>query len=196
MKCYGAHLFGILERPLPLVADTRNELAPRQLPLSPSAKSLWKPFYNHIESRLGAGGELDPVRGLANKLPEHAARLAAVLALVRDIDAGEVSAAEMAAGIELVQHYVAEGLRLYGASRVSGRLREAQRLLGWLLTSWPEPQISLPDIYQRGPNAIRDKVTASELVGLLVEHGWLVPLPGGAIVAGVRRRDAWGIVRG
>jgi hypothetical protein len=82
---------------------------------------------------------------LANKLPEHAARLAAVLALVGDVEAAEVGSGEMEAGIALAQHYAAEGLRLFGASRVSADLREAQQLLVWLRTKWPEPLISLPD---------------------------------------------------
>jgi hypothetical protein len=38
-----------------------------------------------MEQRLGASGELEPVRGLANKLPEHAARIAAALTLVENM---------------------------------------------------------------------------------------------------------------
>ena len=63
----------------------------------------------------------------------------------------------MAAGITLAQHYVTEALRLFEASRVSDDLRLAQKLLTWLLVSWSENFVSLPDIYQKGPNAIRDK---------------------------------------
>jgi hypothetical protein len=101
MKRYGARLLDILERPLPLAEGTRNELAPRTLPLSPGARKLWIAFANHVEVRLGAGGELEPVRGFANKLPEHAARIAAVPALVDDIEAGEVGTDKMEAGIAL-----------------------------------------------------------------------------------------------
>jgi len=69
-------------------------------------------------------------------------------------------------------------------------------LLDWLLGTWDEPAISLPDIYQRSLNAIGDKGTAEKLVNILEEHGWLVKIPQGAVVAGQRRRDAWLIVRG
>jgi hypothetical protein len=193
---YSAHILEILRRELPLVPGTTNTLAPRTVSLSPQAKELWRKFYNHIEALIGAGGELEPVRGLANKLPEHAARMAAVLALVRDIESTEVSGKDLAAGVELAQHYAAEALRLHGASRVSEDLREAQRLLDWLLHSWsPEPAVSLPDIYQRGPNSIRDKAKAEKLVRVLAEHGWLVAIPGGATIKEVRRRQAWRIVR-
>jgi hypothetical protein len=36
---------------------------------------MWRAFADHIEPLIGPGGDLEPVRGLANKLPEHAARL-------------------------------------------------------------------------------------------------------------------------
>jgi Protein of unknown function (DUF3987) len=147
MKRYDARLLEILERPLPLAAGTQNTLAPSVLALSPEASSLWKGFYNHVEGRVAAGGELEPVRGLANKLPEHAARLAAVLALVRNIEAGEVRSGDMAAGIELAQHYAAEALRLFAASRVSAGLQLADRTLKWLRAHWTrKPAVSLPDI--------------------------------------------------
>jgi hypothetical protein len=195
VKRYCARLIDILERPLPLAAGTRNVLAPRALPLSQRARDTWTGFHDYIEARLGSGGELEPVRGLANKLPEHAARIAAVLALVSDADVFEIAASEMERGIALSEHYVSEALRLFGASRVHPDLSLAQRLLNWLLTVWREPIISLPDIYQRGLNAIRDQTTARRLVNILEDHRWLVRMENGGEVAGKWRRDVWRIVR-
>jgi hypothetical protein len=197
IKQYSSRLLKILELRLPVPDEKKqNELAPRALPLSSAAKALWVAFYNHVEHLLGSGGELEPVRGLANKLPEHAARIAAVLTLTNDIHAGEVTDLDMEAGITLAQHYAAEALRLFGASRVTNEIREAEKLRSWLLSTWPDPKVSLPDIYQLGPNSIRDAASARRAVNLLVEHGWLVPVPGGAIIAGTFRRDAWFILRG
>jgi hypothetical protein len=132
---------------------------------------------------------------LANKLAEHAARLAAVLALVDDIHSSEVSSSEMTAGVKLAEHYAAEALRLLDSSRISAELMLAQRLLTWLIRTWQDSAISLPDIYQRGPNAIRDQAAARRMVGILEEHGWLSKIPGGAVVGEQHRRDAWKIVR-
>jgi hypothetical protein len=190
MKRYGARLLYILELPLPLVAGTQNTLAPRALPLSLEARRLWIGFYNHVEKRVGSGGELEPVRGLANKLPEHAARLAAVLSLVRDIHAAEIACAEMQAGIDLTQHYAAKALRVFGASRVSADLQLAQQVLGWLRSRWNGLAVSLPDIYQRGPGAIRDKAKATGIVAILEDHGFLIRIKGGANIEGKWRRDA------
>ncbi len=119
-----------------------------------------------------------------------------MLTLVRDIGAGEVAAAEMAAGIELAQHYAAEALRLHGGGQVSAELRLARQALDWLLQHWPEPTISLPDLYQRGPFAIRDSKTARQVVATLEGHGWLARITQGAEIAGTRRREAWRVVRG
>jgi hypothetical protein len=195
LKRYGARLLVILETPLPLASGKTNELVPRPLPLSLKARKLWSDFADHVERAVAPNGDLETVRALANKLPEHAARLAAVLTLVRNIDAGEIANAEMQAGIKLAEHYAAEALRLFGVSRISRDLRLAGRLLDWLLNQWAEPNISLPDIYQRSLNAIGDKATAGKLVGTLEDHGWLARLPQGAVVAGQRRRDAWRIIR-
>jgi hypothetical protein len=76
-----------------------------------------------------------------------------------------------------------------GAARVNADLHLAQRLLEWILHQWNEPAISLPDIYQRSLNAIRDQATARRLVTLLEDHGWLVKILEGAIVGGFRRRE-------
>jgi len=196
IKRYGECLLDIFEMPMPLRAGTRCELEPRPLKLSPDARRLWIGFYNHVERRVGAGGELEPVRDLANKLPEHAARIAAVLTMVRHIHAGEVASAEMEAGIALAQHYATEALRLFGASRVSSRICDAQRLLDWLVNTWKESLVSLPDIYQRGPNSIREMATARSAVEVLEEHRWLVPSAAGHVVNGKTRHDVWRIIRG
>jgi hypothetical protein len=193
IKRYGAIVLGILETPPPLVAGSRQELDPRPLPLSPRARTLWVQFLDHIELQLKPGGDLDSIRGLANKLPEHAARLAGGLTLVGNLDAGEIELAEMQAGIALAEHYSAEALRLFGSSQVTAELREATRLLDWLLSGWEERAISLPDIYQRGPRGIRDNATAKKLVAILEDHAWLRRIPEGATVAGQQRRDAWRI---
>jgi hypothetical protein len=196
LRRYGARILGILERPLPLKPETVNELQPRPLSLSSVARGLWIQFADHVEQAVAPNGALECVRGLANKLPEHAARLAGALAVISNADAGEIAASEMEAGIALAEHYAAEAMRLFGGAAISAELRLARRFLHWLHEGWDEEAISLPDAYQRGPNAVRDKATAKKLFEILVDHGWLEPIAGGAVVAGQQRRDAWRIVRG
>ena len=195
LRRYEGRLLDILEAQLPLAESKTNELAPRRLPLAAVSRRAWIAFADHIENQIGPDGALATVRGLANKLPEHAARLAAALALVDDLSAGEISAEHMAAGIELAQHYAAEALRLFEVGKVSTDLMLAQKLMNWIQAEWTEPAISLPNIYQFGPNAVRDAVTARKLVDTLEEHGWLKKSRVPMVVTGQKRRDAWVIVR-
>jgi hypothetical protein len=74
-------------------------------------------------------------------------------------------------------------------------LRLAQKLLVWMQIKWTEPCISLPDIYQRSLNAIRDKNTAERIVSILENHGWMVKLKGVHVIGGERRRDVWSIIK-
>jgi hypothetical protein len=194
LKAYGDNLLDILKRPLPLKANKINELAPPALVFSESAAGRWTDFVGHIEDQIGEGGPLAPIKGLANKLPEHAARLAAVITLVANINAAEIDEARMKDGITLAEHYAGEALRVFEASKTNADLVLAKRVLDWIHQQ-QEPAISLPDIYQRGPGAIRDKATAKRMVTVLADHGWLIPILEGAEVAGHWRREAWRIVK-
>jgi hypothetical protein len=195
IRRYGARLLSILEAPMPMAEGKRNELAPRRLPLSPPARATWIAFADHIEAQLGEAGAMAPIRPLANKLPEHAARIAAVLTLVHDLAAAEVSAETMEAGIELAQHHAAEALRLDAAGKVPEKQQAALRLLDWIKNTWCEDLVSLPDITRLGPNAIRSRDMAKATVATLVEAGWLVHVQGGAEIRGERRREAWRLAR-
>jgi Protein of unknown function (DUF3987) len=67
LKRFGARLLEIMQARLPLVGGKANELKPRQLPLSQAARSLWIGFADYIERALAPDGELEAIRGLANK---------------------------------------------------------------------------------------------------------------------------------
>ncbi|MBR1197807.1 DUF3987 domain-containing protein [Bradyrhizobium sp. AUGA SZCCT0158] len=195
MMAYENHMHEILRRQLPLAVGKANELEPRVLRLSADAHTLQNNFADHIERQIGPNGELKPISGLANKLPEHAGRLAGVLTIFENPDAHEISQDFMARGIMLAQHFAGEALRLFQGARIDADLRHAARLLDWLHNSWNETNISLPDIYQRGPNSIGSRETALHLVRILETHAWVVKLPGGAVVGGEPRRDVWRIIR-
>lgn len=190
LKFYGTRLLSILESPLPLATEKSNELQPRRLSLAPDARALWIVFADHVEKQLAAGGAYEPIRGLANKLPEHAARLAGVLTLVDRLDAPHVSAEHMAQGIDLAKHYASEALRLHAAGASNPTLMRAEQALEWCRAQ-PGGVIALADLYQKGPHAIRDAATARNAVKILLDHGWLVEVTGGAQVKGQNRREVW-----
>jgi hypothetical protein len=131
MRRYFAHTMGILEAPLPLAAGTVNELNPRRLPLGPSAKPTWVAFHDHVETLQRPHGELAGVRAEASKTAEQAARLAGVLTLIDDLDAGQVSLPHLEAGIELAQFYLGEAIRVRLSTGDNPAIVLAEKVLTW-----------------------------------------------------------------
>jgi hypothetical protein len=119
----------ILKEPLPLVQG-KKELIPRLLSLSEGASKLWTHYADHIEKQIGPNGPLELIKGLANKLPEHAARMAGVLTLIHNIESLEIDTNHLAKAIELSDFYANEALRIY--NQVRPDLILAQKLLDWL----------------------------------------------------------------
>jgi hypothetical protein len=191
---YSIRMEHFLGTPLPLAEGKPNELQPRKLPLSDAAKALWIEYVNTVEMAMGPMGAYEPIKGLANKLPEHAARLAAIIAAYEDLGVLELSSAHIQAGISLAEFYAGEALRLFSVGHFDQDLQTAQTLLDWLQASWHENRISLPDIYQGGPNAIRDLHSAMKVVRILEDHGWLKPIEGNVRINGKVRKQAWEIV--
>jgi hypothetical protein len=189
MKRYFACLLEILESDLPLAEGTRNELAPRRLALAPEAKHLWVQFHDHVQTLMRPEQPLAPIQGLAAKAAEHAARLAGILALVEDLAAGSISKRHIEAGIELVQFYLNEALRLFDTAAINPDLVLAEKLLGW--ARMRNSPLYLRAVYQFGPKPIRDKATAHRIVGILEQHAWIRRIPGGAEIDGAHRREAW-----
>lgn len=189
MVAYRRRLSEILAAPLPLADGALNELNPRPLPLTAGAKARFIEFHDHVSALCAPDGALHPIKGLAAKSAEHAARLAGVLTLVDDLRAPTVSDAAMEAGIALAQFYLAEALRLFGAAAENPDLELAERCLAW--ARGRGGRFAAETLYQSGPNQVRDKATAERILRLLTEHGWARPLAAGEVVDGKPRRKAW-----
>jgi hypothetical protein len=173
IAAYNTQMLGLLRRSLPY--DERFDgLEPPPLIMSSSARARWIDFANHIEPMLvAAGGELHEISGFANKLPEHAARIAAVLQTFDDPDSGELNSDYLARGIELAEFYASEALRLHGAARIGVELKEAERLRAWLSEKWKQPYITVRALQQFGPGSMREKGCIERLLNVLADHNWL-----------------------
>jgi hypothetical protein len=192
---YNARLLEILRLTPPLAMGKQNELEPRRLPLDNWAVTAWSDYADAVERRLGKGGEFEQIPGFANKLPEHAARIAGVLSLVDNPVAPSIDEPTLRRAICIAQYFASEALRLFDARMASPAIRLAETLLTWLQNKWPEPFIGLKVIYQFGPNLIRDAEAARKAVAALEEHGWLERAPKGTKVADAVVRDAWRVIR-
>lgn len=192
-KEYFARLTACWDRPVPVIE--RNQLVPVLLRQSDDSGAALSAFSDWTERLLVAGGALRPISGFANKLAEHAARIAGVFQFIDDPWSNIISGPIMADAITLARWYANEALRLYEAGGLSPELLDADRVRLWLLQSWKEDYISPADLQQCGPNFIRDNAKARQALGLLEQHGCLIRTNGGALISGKHRREAWRVVR-
>lgn len=194
LKAFTMRVYSIMSRPLPMDPETR-ELKPRPVKMAPNAAAMWWAFCDHVERKIGPGGEWDAIRGVIGKLPEQAARLATVIAVFEQGREAvqELSAADLAKGIQLAEFYAAEALRLLDAGGVDEATRQADILRDWLLTGWGEPLIGLRHICQRAPRVVRQSEKARAAMEKLERNHHVVRLERGAEIGGQFCRDAWRI---
>ncbi len=194
LKEYLSRINAILKMPFPLIKNKRNELLPRKILLSQEAKKLFIAFHDSIENNIGDNKLFSSIRGFANKTPEHALRLAGIVALFDDIHCAEISTKSMSSGIELATHYINEALRLHNSNVVDPLVAKAQKLLDWLHTQ-SKKEFALTEIYQNGPNEIREAKTARSLMNVLCTHGWVTSLENGLTSNNVHRKEAWRLLK-
>ncbi len=186
-------VIGQLLRLAPSTVDGRNELAARAIGLTPDARQVWIALHDEIEPRLRTDGDLGGVKPFGNKLAEHAARMAGVLALVDDPFATVIDAETMHRVAELARFYATEAERLNETGKVETHLRDAEKLRRWVL-NWPEPLISAPDVQRFGPGDLRTKQAGDRALAALEDHGWLVS-EGAGVIGGEKRRETFRIIR-
>ena len=190
---YHARFSEILGTPLPLNEDSPDQLEPRTLAMSEEAAAMWMEFDKELESQRSPHGNYGSISALANKLPEHAARIAAVLALWDDLHVKEISPDYMQAGIDIARYYAAEALRIKESSIVDASLLKAQQLLQRIRDQECE-YISLPDVYQRIMTQLRTAKNARTIMSILEDHGYIYFVDGGKTMGdGLYRKEVWGV---
>jgi hypothetical protein len=194
MSDYRQRVSDIIRAPLPLDPET-NILKPRGLRMTDDAQRMWWEFYNENERRVGPNGDLQDVQGFVGKLPEQAARIAAVLgAFEQGARLQVVDAPLLARGIELAEFYLSEALRLIGMEPVDPVTAMASTLSDWLKDKWDENLISIRMISNKGPNQFR-KLGADGIrpvIETLIRNDHLSPkLSSGGPVGGKHARECW-----
>jgi len=195
LKKYNDVMLKLLRKEQRRVGPGNPELNPPSLSLSTDARKIWVAFADECERDLAAGKRLEPVGAFGSKLPEQALRIAGVLELVDSHGATEISAGTFKRAVVLARYYASEALRLFEQGSSSIELQRAEKLLKWLHEGWGKATVGLSEIYQLGPNAIRDASRAREAMTILEQHHWVGRIEGGAKIDGKRHRDAWEIVR-
>lgn len=135
---------------------------------SPAAKERWAAYAGEMERRMAARGDFAAARALGAKLPQHAARLAALIAGYDNV-AG-IGEAAVEGGIALARWYGAEGLRLCAAPESAARA-QCGEVLSWLRRAHPAGAFALSDLYREGPTSARSAGAARALLRELEKEG-------------------------
>lgn len=189
ISTYNTIINKLLDKELPLQEREDMGLKPACITLENDAKAAWIEFANQIELRQKEGGDLYPIKGFASKAAEHAARISGVLALFESPESTTINLQVLNGGIAILHYYIAEALRLFHAASDDQELLLAQKVFDWGMQQGGI--VALADLYRLGPNAVRDKKTATKMMSILEEHNRAKRINGGAEVHGNHRRDVW-----
>lgn len=162
---YNDRIGGLLSKRPRFIAD--GGVDPEALSLTDTATTQWCAFADDMERELLADGLSSSIRGLRNKSPEMALRLAGVLAAVDG--EGQITPTLLDRGIALARYFLSEAGRLYAATAVKPQIQKAMKLLYWLMDR-NEASTPIRHILQSGPNPLRDLKSLNEAIGILIEH--------------------------
>lgn len=143
LKRFNTGLLKLLRKPQRRATLENPELNPLPLQLSAKARKLWAAFADECERDLAAGERLEPVRAFANKLAENALRIAAVLELVDNPDAKEISVDAFDRAVTIARYYAGEALRLFEQGTSSIEINRAEKVLRWLHEGWGQSTVGL-----------------------------------------------------
>jgi putative DNA primase/helicase len=141
---------------------------------SPDAREIWTWFHDKIEAELGENCRYYAIQEFASKAAEHAARLAACLAVFAyRTPVIEVEAAH--AGAAIAQWFLDENLRIHDHTLVSQAVLDAERLerrIAEILVKQGRPWMSVGELLQNGPgSSLRKKEGRDAALDVLEEFG-------------------------
>jgi Protein of unknown function (DUF3987)/Primase C terminal 1 (PriCT-1) len=191
---YRALVRVLLERRPSLREGTTNELDPRTLQLTPEARAAWIGIHDMIEAEQRDGGDYASVRPWASKAASQVLRIAGVLTLLQDPDAGVIHQQAIDSAAALIDHYLGEAIRLVGTASVPLEIRNAEALRDWCHRERKELLHSKAAL-QFGPTGIRTVAAFNSAIEVLERHYWAERVEGGCEIDGAHRRRAWRIRR-
>jgi hypothetical protein len=179
---------------------TRNVLDPPTIDMATDAQRLWIEFHDDNEKKLAKGALNALTKAIANKLPEQAGRIAAILALARGLRPPEpesdsnrlrlvggglrINSDDMAGAITLAQYYLDEMLRFVEVGTPDQNIEDATTLLEWLRkraakieadggAKFDAFHVTINEIYQKGPRRFRKRAEAARTMGILLKEGYV-----------------------
>jgi hypothetical protein len=187
---YWVRMSELLELPLPLAQGIRNELQPRLLPLAPDAMVLWVEVKNAIEAAML--GAYAGIHAWASKGGSQVARIAGVLTLAEQPNAGVIQRDAIERATALCLYHLDEAARIVGTASAPPKVKHAELLRDWC---WETGRTLLysSDALRNGPNTIRTRNAFTAAVEQLEATGWAEWIVGGAVLDGKHRARVWRI---
>jgi hypothetical protein len=179
MKALHKRLKDLLDKELP-TSGPELGLTPPALQLSASGFSVWRDYYNEIETELGRWGEFGNIPDFGAKIADNAARIAGVFHVIENGPEGEISGIIMQDACAVAAWHLNEAKRLIGAAETAQVVHDAEALLEWMLRQKPDPGKPMPGpfetrrISQYGPAALRDRKRRDPAVTLLTDTHHLI----------------------
>lgn len=173
----------------------KRELDPVELQLSGEAKQMLVNAHNRFEDLMAPGADLEELRDRTAKALENACRIAAILAVfenglaTREIDQNHLSRA-----LILMQWYLAEALRIRGASIVPQSVLDAETVSKWL-SNKGIVVFNQRLLLNKGPGCLRaNKQRLSAAISELLNAGYIAKNEPGLVIDGAKSRLSWTVL--
>lgn len=187
---YWVRMRDLLAAVPPLQQGTRNELQPRTLALAPDAMTYWVEVKNAIEQAML--GAYAGIHAWASKGGSQVARIASVLTLVEQPDAGVIHRDAIERATALCMYHLDEAARIVGTASAPAPIKHAELLRAWC---WETGRTLLysSDALRNGPNPIRTVEAFNAAADQLESTGWAAWVEGGTVLDGKHRARVWRI---
>lgn len=191
MQAYWNAMNTLLNRRLPTRPENCQELEPRALTLDADAVAVWIEVHDAIEKAIG--GDFVQVKAWASKSPAQVLRVAGVLTMVENPEAGSISKAAIERATAIVSFHLKESVRIVGTASVPRHIRNAETLRDWCWAEQIEFLYSTIAL-QRAPAVIRTVESFTEAMGVLVNAGWADIIEDGMELDGRNRKRVWRVL--
>jgi putative DNA primase/helicase len=178
LKRYYAVMSDILESPKPTSETDKQQLTPPTLELNHHARAMLIQFHDDIERQLKPDGEYFVIKGTANKIVEHAARIAGVITIIEHganaaNDGIMIDETIMTKAITLAKWYLNEWRRIYSVAAIPETIQLAELLQQWVLSdkNVNKPYFHARQVLRLGHNRLRAKSALDAAILTLEEHG-------------------------
>lgn len=172
-----------------------GEPLPHLLRMAPEALNLWREFHDSTHRRLADSRETMPpiLQGWESKLPDHVARIAGLVRIVRHVETGEelhtLTAGDVKAALAFVPAFRSHAARAVEGMGANPETARARKVWQWLernrarLVDTREDEglgrieaIKARDLDRAGVAGITNATEAAAVLDLLTSKGWLSPV--------------------